>query len=122
MNNNPNPVYYPQPEPPKGKNGAAVVSLIMGILALVFSCCSIGGFTGVIPLIFGVVALITAIVSKSKSSTGKMPGMAIAGLIMGILGIVSGLIGIVIGIVAIAAGGSAGVDFDDIMREVERSL
>ena len=116
MNNTPNPVYYPQPqpEPPKEKNGAAVVSLVMGILSLVFACC--GG-----SLIFGIVGIITAIVSKSKSSTGKLNGMAIAGLIMSIVGVVAGLITLIAFLIpAIIAGGSGG--FDEIFRELERSL
>ena len=118
MNNNPNPVYYQQPEaqPPKEKNGAAVTSLVMGILSLVFACC--GG-----SLIFGIVGVITAIVSKSKSSTGKMSGMAIAGLIMSIVGVVAGVIALIAFVVPlIMAGSLSGGDFDDIMREIERSL
>jgi len=118
MNNTTNPVYYPQPqpEPPKEKNGAAVTSLIMGILALVFSCCG-GG------LIFGIVGIITAIVSKSKSSTGKMPGMAIAGLIMSIIGVVAGLIMTVAFLLPLLIGaGSGGMDFEDIFSEIESML
>ena len=100
MNNTPNPVYYPQPqpEPPKEKNGAAIASLIMGILSLVFACC--GG-----SLIFGIVGIITAIVSKSKSPTGKLNGMAIAGLIMSIVGVVAGIAGMVVLIIVTAVEG-----------------
>ena len=100
MNNTPNPVYYPQPqpEPPKEKNGAAIASLIMGILSLVFACC--GG-----SLIFGIVGIITAIVSKSKSPTGKLSGMAVAGLIMSIVGVVAGIAGMVVLIIVTAVEG-----------------
>ena len=112
MENNPNPVYYPQPEPPKEKNGAAVVSLIMGILGLVMSCCGFGR-------IFGIVALICGIVSKSKSSTGKMPGMAIAGLIMGIVSIIGGLIGMVAVLIPLIASGG---DVEDILSDLTRNL
>ena len=115
MNNTPNPVYYPQPqpEPPKEKNGAAITSLIMGILSLVFACC--GG-----SLIFGIVGIITAIVSKSKSSTGKLSGMAIAGLIMSIVGVVAGLIAAVMFLLPLIAGGSGA--FEDIFEEIERAF
>ena len=100
MNNTPNPVYYPQPqpEPPKEKNGAAITSLIMGILSLVFACC--GG-----SLIFGIVGIITAIVSKSKSPAGKLSGMAVAGLIMSIVGVVAGIAGMVVLIIVTAVEG-----------------
>ena len=116
MNNTPNPVYYPQPqpEPPKEKNGAAITSLIMGILSLVFACC--GG-----SLIFGIVGVITAIVSKSKSSTGKMSGMAIAGLIMSIVGVVAGLIALIAVLIPLLAGAGSG-GFEEIFDEIERSL
>ena len=122
MNNNPSPVYYPQPqpEPPKEKNGAAVTSLIMGIIGLVFSCCCGSG------LIFGIVGIITAIVSKSKSSTGKLNGMAIAGLIMSIISVVLGIIGLIWSLVSVipvmVAGMESGGDFEDILEEIFGSL
>ncbi|MBO4406955.1 MAG: DUF4190 domain-containing protein [Clostridia bacterium] len=87
MNNNPNPVYYPQPEPPKESNGMATAALVMGILSL--ACC--GG-------IFSILAIVFAVVSKNKSADGQMSGMAKAGLIMGIISLVLGLISSVISV------------------------
>ena len=88
MNNNPNPVYYPQPqpEPPKQTNGAATASLILGIVSMF--CCGMPA---------AIAAIICAIVSKSKSPDGKMNGMAVAGLILGIVGVVVSLLSAVIG-------------------------
>lgn len=61
----------------------SVLSLIMGILSLVFCCCSI---VGIIP---GIVGIILA--NKAKKN-GETSGMATAGLVCSIIGIVFGAI------------------------------
>lgn len=63
--------------------GWSLASMITGILSVV--CCCFG-WTG---LIFGVAAIIIAIVSRK--SLGYFDGMSIAGLILGIFGLVFGV-------------------------------
>lgn len=61
------------------KNAMPSVSLVMGILGLLFFCCCYGGF------IFGSLAIIFALLSR----TGEpMAGQAKAGLILGIIAII----------------------------------
>ncbi len=60
----------------------SVVSLVTGILSVL--CCCLG-WTG---LIFGAVAIVTAILSRKKLD--YFDGMSIAGLILGIFGFVFG--------------------------------
>ena len=63
-------------------NGAAITSMILGIISIVCCCCCGMGF------LFGAAAIIFAIVSGKKK--GKIQGMAIAGLVCGIIGLVMG--------------------------------
>ncbi len=65
-------------EQPKQNNTPAVVSLVMGILAIIFSCCCGLG------IIFGIIGIICAIVSKKNGKSG----IAIAGLVCSIIGAV----------------------------------
>lgn len=67
---------------PESKTNS-VISLIMGILSLVFCCCSI---IGIIPGIIGII-----LASKAKKN-GEPGGMATAGLVCSIIGIVFGVI------------------------------
>ncbi len=62
----------------------SVVSLITGILAVI--CCCVG-WTG---LVFGAVAIATAVVSRV--TLGYFDGLSIAGLILGIFGFVFGFV------------------------------
>ena len=73
-----------QPPAPQSANGWAIASLIFGILSLVICTCCCGG-TGWIPLVFGAVAIVLAIVSRKGQ---KMSGVAIGGLVCGIIGAV----------------------------------
>lgn len=59
------PVYTAQPEPQQsGSNAMAIVSLVLGILSIVLACCyGIG-------VIFGIVGLILAIISRKQSKSG----------------------------------------------------
>lgn len=68
----------PAANPNAGK-GLAVASLVMGILALVNMFLMVPG------IIFGVLGIIFAAVSRKQGNTG---GMAIAGLVMSIIGLV----------------------------------
>ena len=52
----------PQSAPQNETNGVAVVSLVMGIISIVFSCCYGGG------IIFGIIGIICAVVAKKKEA------------------------------------------------------
>lgn len=80
------PPQVPPQEPKKPASAIEIVTLVLGILALVCSCCC--GFAS-IP--FGIGAIVCAIVSRSQN--GKMGGMALTGLIMGIAALVLGIVG-----------------------------
>ena len=79
------PIYQQVPQKTPG-NGAAVASMVCGILSIVFCWCY-----GIVGLILGIIAL--AMYSKSKRLNGGLViGMATAGLVCGIIGsIISGL-------------------------------
>lgn len=63
--------YYPTPQPPE-KTGMSVASMVLGIIGIVFSCCSfISGPCAVIGLILGIVGI---------KRGGK--GMAITGIVL----------------------------------------
>ena len=112
MNDNMNPNYvYPPTEPPKEKNPTAITSMVLGIIGVVSICCC-----GVGAPVFGIAALICAIVSKSK--TGKMNGMAIAGLIMGIVSIVFGVAWLIFFFVGMSNGGLDYSEFEEIFDDL----
>lgn len=76
--------YTPQPEQPQkdGGHGLAIASLVVGIISILSCCCIY------LSVILGVVGVVLAIISKSKSSTGKMETMALIGMILSIIGLV----------------------------------
>ena len=76
--------YTPQPEQPQSNDGhgLAVASLVVGIISILSCCCIY------LAVILGVVGIVLAIISKSKSSTGKMETMATIGMILSIIGLV----------------------------------
>lgn len=86
-----NPSYYNYQQPVEevnvggGSKALAIVSLVCGILSIVMMCC---GFLGTI---LSIVAIVTAIVYKSKSVYKKFDGMSLAGLICGIIGLLGGV-------------------------------
>ena len=64
--------------------GYSIASLSLGIAAIFVCCCCcclffLGGLCGVLAIIFAILA--------RRDNGGKMPGMALAGLIIGIIGI-----------------------------------
>ena len=86
-----------------GTNGMAVGSLICGLLALFssfFVCFLIPAF---IALICGILGILFAAVSRKKTPTGKMPGMAIAGLVCAILGLITAVIYFILFFVGLGA-------------------
>lgn len=90
---------YAQPGESNSANGKAVASLVCGIFSLLLCCCY-----GVPAIILGIIAIVLAVLSK-KDNMGQMPGMAVAGLVLGIIGIVMGVIYILVLILAVAEEG-----------------
>lgn len=80
--------------PARSANGWAIASLICGILSLVICTCCCGG-TGWIPLLLGIAAIVTAVVSRKGQ---KMSGMAVGGLVCGIIAVVLALAVLVMGL------------------------
>lgn len=97
----PQPQYVPDPAPVNGNasgyapdpfadsnvrpgRGFAIAALVLGILSVVGLCCCCS--VPAVSAAFGVVAIVLAIIYSQK--TGKLDGMALAGLILGIIGIV----------------------------------
>lgn len=77
--------YSPQPEE---KKTLSIVSLVLGIVGLLFSCCCCLG----VP--FDIAAIVTGILAKKKNIPGQ--GMALAGIILGAVGIVIYIITVII--------------------------
>lgn len=64
----------------KKSNGLAVASLVLGIVAIVFSFIGLGW----LGLIIGIVGIVLGVMAKKKNPTG----MATAGLVLSIIGTV----------------------------------
>lgn len=79
---------YQQPVQPQPSKGLAIASMVLGIVALVLSCC-----VPYLPVLLSLLAVILGGVSLSKKMGGK--GMAIAGLVCGIIGLVPSVIVII---------------------------
>lgn len=89
---------YNQMPAQQGGSGLAIASMVLGIVALVLSCCIyfVSIPCALIGLILGAVAL-------SKKTPGK--GMAIAGLVCSIISIIPAVIVIIYGSSLVAALG-----------------
>jgi len=74
----------------------AIVSLVLGILAILMGCC-----VAFIGIVLGIPGIICGAISLKK----KKNGMAIAGIICSIIGIVLGILNIVLAAVLMATGG-----------------
>ncbi len=76
--------FNPAPTPKGHAKGYAVTSLILGIAAIFFCClCCCFYYPAII---LAIVSIVMAFLAK-RDNGGKMPGMAIAGLILAIIGI-----------------------------------
>ena len=76
------------PQEKKNKNGYAVASLVLGIVALLSCCCCCSSGLGLIVMgVCAILAIVFAFLSK-KNSDGKMDAKAVAGLVLGIVAIV----------------------------------
>lgn len=86
---NAQPVFTEEVAPKKSK-GLSITSMILGILALVLSCC-----VPYLPIFLSVAAIILAIMALAKKQGLK--GMAIAGLICAIIALIPALITAIFG-------------------------
>lgn len=78
---------------PAARNGLAITSLVLGILALATSWLSLPGIIlGILALIFGGIAL-----ARARSDRVSNKGMAIAGLATGIVGLAIGTVLLIVG-------------------------
>lgn len=95
------PVYQQpgMPQEPKKPVGLAVASMVLGIVALVLSCC-----VPYLPIVLALLAVVLGAVSLAKKMGGT--GMAVAGLVCGIIGLVPAVIVIVSGAALFSALGS----------------
>ncbi|MBQ7955682.1 MAG: DUF4190 domain-containing protein [Lachnospiraceae bacterium] len=80
------------------KKGMAIASMVLGILALVLSCC-----VPYLPVLLALIAVILGGISLAKKQGGK--GMAIAGLVCGIIGLIPSILVIIGGAALISAAG-----------------
>ncbi len=99
------PQYGPVP-PKQGTDVLGIVSLVTGILSLLSCCC-----TG-LSIVFGIAAVVCAVLSRNQSANRKFSGMAVAGLVCGIIGLSLGVIGILVNILY----------GDDILKQVEEMV
>jgi hypothetical protein len=104
--------------PAQPGNGAATTSLVLGIIGMLLVVFTAGaGFLFSIPT--SIAAWITGVqgrrrVSSGQSATGD--GLAHAGLILGIVGVILGVIGMIVWVALIAAG----LDLEELRRDLER--
>lgn len=82
---------YPYGEPEKKNSWQAILALVLGILSIITSCGGIG-------LIFGILAIVFAVLDKNNNGEGNK--LASAGKITGIIGtslsVIAGIIGLIL--------------------------
>lgn len=94
------------PSEPQKNDTLAIVSLILGIAAIVFGCC-----VTYLGIALGVGGIICSIMSKKKQKSG----MATAGLVCSIIGIVLAVIWIVFSVALMGWLAAAGFDISSLM-------
>lgn len=97
---------------PQGK-GKAIAALVLGIVAVVFSCCCtyVGIICGVLAVIFGILEI-------KKNGEGK--GMAIAGTICGGIGAVVGIAMTIYNFINISNGNNE--FYNNLMSQLEGAV
>ena len=106
---NPMPSYQSPQEPVPGQQpgqGAAVVSLVCGIIAVVLA---FFGYSAILSLILGIVGLVQASKAKKEGFSG---GQRTAGFVLSVIGLVFGAIDLVecvacVGLLGAASLGTA---------------
>ncbi len=100
---------YQQPTPPEPKktDTLAIVSLILGIAAILMGCC-----ITYLGIALGIGGIVCSVMSKNKA--GKS-GLATAGMVCSIIGIVFAVIWIVGNVAIIGMLAAAGIDVSSYM-------
>lgn len=99
--------YTPEPEQ---KQTLSIVSLVCGIVGLLFSCCCCLG----VP--FDIAAIVVGIIAKKKNVPGQ--GMALAGIILGAVALVIYIITVIINV----ATGSGEAFSNSFMEELQKNM
>lgn len=81
---------YGASQPPAGREGFAIASLVVGILGLIISCCF-----PYLSLPMAIVAIVAGIYTVTKGRGGK--GMAYAGIILGAITLILSIIWMAVG-------------------------
>lgn len=102
-----NPYQQVPPEQPKKNDTLAIVSLILGIAAIVLGCC-----VTYLAIVLGIAGIVCAVMSKKKQPSG----MATAGMVCSIIGIVLAVIWIVGSLAIIGMLQEAGFDLSSYMQ------
>ncbi len=108
-------LYEPTQYPSNGHAaGYATTALVLGIVSIVLCCCCCClFFLAIVP---GILAIIFSFLAK-RDNGGKMPGKAVAGMILGILGI---LLFLLLCVVVFAEIFSMPEDPSAMLRELEQ--
>jgi hypothetical protein len=108
---------YARPTPEPG-NGLATTSLVLSILGLVVLLPTFG-LGAPLALPFSIAGWVTGSFGRKQVADGRTSagdGIAHAGLVIGIAGVVLGVIAIIVWGILIAAG----LDLDELSRDLER--
>lgn len=92
------PMYQEPQSNGEGGKGLAIASLILGILGLIFSCC-----TAYIGIPFGVVGIILGVMHNKKN--GKC-GMSTAGIICSVVAVVLAVVITILGLIGLSMLGN----------------
>ncbi len=83
--NSPEFSQMPPMQPQKTGKGFAIAALCLGIAAVICACSCCCYY---LSIVLGIVGIVMACLAKKNNDEGKMPGMAVAGLILCIIGII----------------------------------
>lgn len=119
--NRPCPDYYENGQEPVyekqsgARKGFAIASLVLGIVGLIATCCSLATY-GALSILFGIMGLIFGILGLK--SQGK--GMAIAGIVMACLNLIIGILLLVMMLVSTNMINNMSPDeYADFIKELE---
>lgn len=99
----------------RASRGFAIASLVLGIASLCTCCCCCCGLV-FLPFLCGVLAVVFAVLAKTRAADKKMPGMAIAGMILGIIAIVISIIFFALLLAVPPMDSEFWVEYEEILR------